>query len=124
MTTKTRVCRHQMDKPLLGGMVGCRWCDFAVKETPAPSVQGSKTSSDAAHSIEGGPRTKARSAVLEAIRKSVNGLTAEKISAITGYPGDTVRPRIVELVRLNLIEDSKRVSLTRSGRQAVLWVAR
>ena len=80
------------------------------------------TSKEAARAIEGGPRNRARAAVLEAIR-AASGITAEKISEVTGIGGDTVRPRIVELVALNLIRDSKKTSLTRSGRNAVCWVA-
>ena len=114
---------HAMTRPLLGNMIGCSHCAFAVKEQPAPSVQGSPTSDAAAQKIEGSPRTKARAAVLQAIRNSPSGLSAEKVEEITGIDGNTVRPRIVELVRLNLVKDSGKVTLTKSMRSAVLWVS-
>lgn len=113
-----------MTRAMLGGYIGCQWCDYAVKERPALAQEHSDTSKAAARSVEGSPRAKARSAVLEAIRSAPGGITAEKIEDVTGYPGNTVRPRIVQLVQLNLIRDSGRTSLTRSGRAAVLWIAR
>lgn len=114
-----------MDKALLGGIVGCSvWrCDFTMREKPAPSVQGSATSNAAAMAIEGSPRARARAAVLAAIRDSVDGLTAEKIEQVTGMGGSTVRPRLIELENLHLIVKSGKRRLTKSGREAEVYVA-
>ena len=51
------------------------------------------------------------------------GATAEEIEMATGISGNSVRPRLVQLRRDGLIVDSGKVRLTRSKRQAVIWVA-
>lgn len=100
-------------------------CKVAGKvERPALSQEHSETSKGAARAIEGGPRSKARNAVLAAIAQSPYGLTAQEISDQTGIVGDTVRPRIVELVERNQIKDSGKVRLTKAGRLAVVYIAR
>lgn len=100
-------------------------CDRSIvwpPEKPVPAVESSDTSKAAARAIEGGPRAKARLAVLNAIIAATEGLTAERISEITGISGDTVRPRIVELSEANLIMKSTRTRMTRAGREAQVWV--
>jgi transcription initiation factor IIE alpha subunit len=51
------------------------------------------------------------------------GATAEEIEMATGISGNSVRPRLVQLRRDNLVVDSGKVRPTRSKRQAVVWVA-
>lgn len=128
MTTSTRT--HTAASPLhpwvpgLGGYSVCRYgCGATKAGPPAPSVQGSRTSEAAARRIEGSPRAAAKAAVLAAIRQSVDGLTAEKIEQVTGMGGSTVRPRIVELERDQSIRKSGKKRLTRSGREAEVYVA-
>lgn len=61
--------------------------------------------------------------VLEAIRQSPDGLSAEQVEHAAGLSGNTVRPRLVELREAGLIADSGRKIKTQSGKEAVVWVA-
>ena len=94
-------------------------------EKPALAQEHSATSKDAARLIEP-TRGTLRERVLEVIRGNavLGGLTDEEGMEITGLPPSTYRPRRVELVEANLIVDSGRTRRTKSGRQAVVWVAR
>lgn len=47
----------------------------------------------------------------------------EVLSEFTGHPGATFRPRRIELTAQGLVKDSGKKRKTRSGRQAVVWVA-
>jgi predicted ArsR family transcriptional regulator len=59
-----------------------------------------------------------RRRVLEAI---AGGYTDEEVSDITGMPGNTVRPRRVELIGMGLVARTERTRPTRSGRRAIVW---
>ncbi len=85
----------------------------------APYQHHSVTSREAARSIEGSIKT-LRERVFRAIKGSPVGLTAEEVELFTGIPGNTVRPRIVELYRSGQISTvGKR--RTKSGRRADVW---
>ena len=111
---------------------GMRRCAYYPKcqevrrvEKPAPAQEHSDTSKSAAASVEGSPRTRTRAAVLQAIRDAgAEGLTDEKGTEVSGIEPNTYRPRRIELMEQNLIVDSKKTRLTRSGRSATVYVAR
>lgn len=93
-----------------------------VGERPAPAQEGSGTSVAAARRIEP-VRENLRQRVYQAVREAhPGGLTEQEIEDATGLPGNTVRPRIVELVNRAGLVDSGRTRKTRSGREAVVWI--
>ena len=51
------------------------------------------------------------------------GATDEEAQEALGLPGNTYRPRRVELQNAGLVVDSRRVRLTRNKRRAVVWYA-
>ncbi len=96
---------------------------FDVDEAPqAPAQRHSATSVAAAKAIEPNAET-LRACVLAYLRAVKSGATDEEIQEVTGMEGNTERPRRTELVRLGLVKDSGQVRKTRSGRDAVVWVA-
>lgn len=61
----------------------------------------------------------ARQRILDAIRAAgVHGLTREEIEAATGIPGNTVRPRVRELIQRSHIEEAGEQRMTKSGERA------
>ena len=65
-----------------------------------------------------------RALVLAAIiAAGARGATTEELEAVTGLPGNTVRPRLDELRKAGLVQASGTTRTTRSGRRAVVWVA-
>ena len=120
---------HTFTRPTLSANhLGCAWTGctalWRLPETPTKAVETSRTSQEAARGLSGGRKAQTRQSVYEAIKAASDGLTAEKVSEITALPGDTVRPRIVELCERNLIYRSGKTRLTRSGRSAEVWCAR
>jgi hypothetical protein len=87
-----------------------------------PGVISSENTRRAAHDrIE---RSRIQGLVYGAIKDRImTGATDEEICDIAGLPGNTVRPRRGELVLAGLVKASGRTRATRSGRQAVVWVA-
>lgn len=100
----------------------------------APYVADSDTSQEAAASIE--PHlTELQMRVLECIARAKSrfsfsvhracerhpGLTCQEVETKTGLDHQTVSPRILELRRMGLIEDSGHRRKTRSGRNAIVW---
>ena len=58
----------------------------------------------------------ARLIVFEAISNAgIHGLTREEIEAVTGLPGNTVRPRVWDLMKTNAIEEGGEVRPCKSG---------
>jgi len=60
--------------------------------------------------------------VLAYLTEHPEGATDEQIADALGLAGNTARPRRRELEQSNLIKDSGRYALTKSGRKATLWV--
>ena len=111
---------------------------------PALSILSSETSNEAARKIEPARGT-LRAKVLETIRnprryrvtfgrvddthysevarEEIAGVTDEEGCELSGIPASTWRPRRVELVEMNLVVDSGVRRKTRSGRDAVVWIA-
>jgi hypothetical protein len=90
---------------------------------PAPH-SGSDTSRGAALSIEPNAGTLRRK-VLDRL-KAVwpYGMTDEQMQDELYIAQNTQRPRRRELVQAGLVYDSGRRSLTRSGRSAIIWIAK
>jgi len=84
-----------------------------------PPDNGTQTSIAAAKAVPDAATL--RSCVLSAIVDAANGLTREEIEAATGLNGNTVRPRVWELVRAGLVEP-RGVRKTQSGRAAAVMV--
>jgi hypothetical protein len=85
--------------------------------TRPPYQAHSATSRDAAQSVEPFTNTLQRK-VLEAIG---DGATDEELVLRTGLAANTVRPRRVELVAMQLLRDSGSRRPGVSGRTATVW---
>lgn len=130
MTATTR--KHTASAPFhdyvasaIPGAMVCRYagCGAVKALAPAPSVQGSRTSEAAAQAQTDAGRTTRKDRIEAAIRAAGHeGLTAERIEAVTGYGGSTVRPRIVELERERRVVKTSRTRLTASGHDAFVYV--
>jgi hypothetical protein len=59
--------------------------------------------------------------VLDALRKSEDGLTSEECAAVTQLSLVTVSPRMRPLVRKGKIYESKDRRLNPSGKKAIVW---
>jgi hypothetical protein len=80
------------------------------------------TSIAAAHAAQGNA-SRQRDAILEALGKAgIHGLTREEMEGATGLPGNSIRPRVSELMAAEAIEPSGEIRRTRSGRQAEVLV--
>jgi len=84
-----------------------------------PPDNGTATSNAAAKAVPDAARL--RACVLAAIAESAAGLTREEIEAATGLSGNTVRPRVWELVRTGLVAECG-TRRTASGRAAAVIV--
>jgi hypothetical protein len=51
------------------------------------------------------------------------GATREEVEQATGFVGNTVRPRIVELTEAHLVREAGRTRPTTAGREAAVLVA-
>jgi len=103
---------------------------YGQRSTPVPEAgarpaphSGSPTSRAAARRIAPVAGT-IRGDVLAYLREQgAEGATADEIERALGRPGNTIRPRTVELRADGLIIQSDRVRPTASGRMAVVYVA-
>lgn len=90
----------------------------------APHVRGSETSYDAARQMDDKLNAwQDRVYRLIWVRGDRGATDEELIDALKASPS-TVRPRRVELREKGLIVDSRKTRKTRSGRNAVVWVAK
>jgi hypothetical protein len=88
----------------------------------APFVPKSETSKAAAERTREGVSGVIRKRVFGVIADAgADGATDDEIVQSLGLPGDSVRPRRIELVRMGLVADSGFTRLTRSGREATVW---
>jgi len=89
----------------------------------APYIVGSATSKAAAISIEPNIGT-LRWRILDLLRKcGSTGATDDELQSWTGINPSAQRPRRIELCEVGLVRNSGRTRRTRSGRQAVVWIA-
>jgi hypothetical protein len=86
-------------------------------DAPAPYVVHSATSREAAYSMKG-KTASLRVQVLEVLKQA--SMTDEQLADHFDMPGNTIRPRRVELWHADLICEVG-IGKTRSGRKAVLW---
>lgn len=86
-----------------------------------PAQKHSQTSTEAAEKIR--PRVgKLHRLVLDYLAQHPAGATDEQLMDALDLGGNTLRPRRRELQLMGLVADSERTALTRSGRNAVVWV--
>lgn len=88
-----------------------------------PHVKGSRTSEAAANSIEpdlGKLQARVHSLVKQGGRR---GITSDEIQVLAGMKGSTVRPRLCELESKGLVYKTDQTRLTRTGRNAFVYVA-
>lgn len=89
----------------------------------APYITGSETSKAASVSIEQNIGT-IRWRILALLRKCGDGgATDDELQHWTNLNPSTQRPRRIELCEAGLVRNSGQTRKTRSGRQAVVWVA-
>lgn len=98
--------------------------DFGFSDLAAPH-NGTPTSKAAAEEIKPS-RDTLRQQVLEAIQLwERHGATREELEHLTGLSGNTIRPRVVELVSAGaVVEPAGRTRKTKGGRQAQVLLAR
>jgi hypothetical protein len=110
-------CKHCGELPPLLAAI-------QAKEPGVPYQKHSPTSKAAAHDISGQAHN-LREVVFNFIdRMGARGATDDEIEVGLQISPSTVRPRRVELVEAGKVVDSGRTRPTRSGRQAVVWIAR
>lgn len=93
-----------------------------MSEPIAPFQRHSDTSYAAAKAIA--PHAGAQRARVYATLVAYGPSTQEQLSDALGLGGDSVRPRTIELRRRGLVVDSGLRRRTRSGRWAVVWMAK
>jgi transcription initiation factor IIE alpha subunit len=92
-----------------------------MNEPFPPFQKHSETSRQAARDVLAKPM---REIVLEAlIHRGNRGATDDELQTALGMDPSTERPRRVELERAGLVIDSGERRKTRSGREAVVWMA-
>lgn len=103
--------------------------DGAMRPMRPPAVLSSPTSVEAAHSIDGAAAASLRMAVLAFVRgRGAMGATREEIERGLGISGNTVRPRVCELMdeqqeHGRKLADTGRRRKGLSGRAAAVLVA-
>ena len=99
--------------------------DPAYDVVNAPLAQRhSATSVEAANLIVGARADTLRGEIYRYLLSVTGtGATDEEGQDALGLPGNTYRPRRVELQNAGLVVDSRRVRLTRNKRKAVVWYA-
>lgn len=85
-----------------------------------PAQSHSRTSVDAAASIDSTTLTRLHRLVLEYLRSRPEGATDEEIASGLGLNPSTERPRRIELARRGLVIEAG-VRKTASGRNANVW---
>jgi len=100
------------------------WDDQLEFDYAPPYQAHSETSQAAAEAIEPDVAT-LRGQVLAHLRScGVKGATDDEMQVALDMNPSTERPRRIELWRAGLVERSGRTRPTRSGRLAVVWVAK
>jgi predicted ArsR family transcriptional regulator len=79
------------------------------------------TSFAAARSVRGKSGAQRARVFLCILRRGTKGATLEEIEQELGLPGNTVRPRRVELEGLGFVQDSGTRRPTSSGKMAIVW---
>lgn len=92
-----------------------------AQKNSAPYVLGSRTSRAAAERIA--PSIGPTARVILDVLDERGPMTEQEIEIATGFGGNTVRPRLVELRHAGKVRDSGYTGKTASGRDAVKWEA-
>lgn len=93
-----------------------------MARTTWPPASNATTSREAAEAIA--PKVPGlRGAVLRVI-KNLDGATCDEVCDALELNGNTVRPRIRELVQAGRVYDSGETRRLASGRKAIIWRAR
>lgn len=87
---------------------------------PAPAQQHSRTSMQAADSLDAKTLTRLHRLVLDFLRARPDGATDEEIASGLGLNPSTERPRRIELARRGLVAEAGERK-TASGRKATVW---
>lgn len=87
-----------------------------------PSQRHSATSREAAEAIQSRANGM-RQRVLAYLQQHSEGATDEQLATALAMNPSTLRPRRIELVESGMVSNSNRTAKTRSGRNAVVWVA-
>lgn len=87
----------------------------------APFQRHSENSRRAALSVSG-VSGHDRQRVLAYLKDHREGATDEALGDALGLAGNTLRPRRRELEQAELVKDSGRYALTKSGRKATVWI--
>jgi len=97
--------------------------NVAQRKKKPPAQRHSATSVEAAQAIE--PRAATlRRRVLDYLRECGDrGATRQEVEAALGMSGNTVRPRVCELMEMGLVQETTETRLTPSGRRAFVLVA-
>jgi DNA-binding NarL/FixJ family response regulator len=104
-------------RPVIIG--GLPYMAISMFDAPAPSVPR-ETSESAADGQGKSKRATDRTTILRTLAWQHDGLTRDQIADETGISPNTVRPRIVELITLGLVSDSRITRLTQTGRPAAV----
>lgn len=59
---------------------------------------------------------------VQILRSGVDGATLDELEQIMGVPGNTLRPRRVELHEKGFVIDSGKRRPTRTGKDAIVWI--
>lgn len=95
---------------------------FRQRYPETPGFKNTTTSFSAAIEVASGA-PKLRLIALKAIKASEKGLTADETAAVAGESVLSIRPRVTELAKNNLVFDSGQRRQNVSGRKAIVWVA-
>lgn len=91
---------------------------------PSPAQRHSRTSRAAAALMDGGERSTKLGQIYTMLLGCLpGGMTDEEGQQCLSMPGNTYRPRRVELQEVGLVKDSKSTRKTRAKRDAVVWEA-
>ncbi|NBU34726.1 hypothetical protein EBS40_08960 [bacterium] len=99
-----------------------RCADLPLFAQRAPAVRDSRTSAQAADSLDGDTLNAMQRRVLELLQATPGGLTDEEMQTRLGMNPSTQRPRRIELARRGLVVEAG-TRKTASGRMAVVWRA-
>lgn len=87
-----------------------------------PGFKARDTSKAAADAVRPKAANLRERALFEIRLRRENGLTADETAHALGQDVLTIRPRIAELARMNLIRDGGQRRKNKSGKNAIVWV--
>lgn len=94
---------------------------YALTYPQHPGFKTGGTSQEAARSMLPNARTLCAASLRE-IKAAPRGLTADQVAEILQQSDHAIRPRITELSKHGLIENSGRFGINKSRRRAIIWI--